>query len=322
VGPSSAEVVVQTRVSRPNLGVCSAFVESWKFTVPGPVDIGLTLGPLVRGGYDPTTSFTGGEFWRATRTPDGPATLCLRADGDRVRARAWGPGASAVLEAAPDLVGCGDDPSVFEPQHAVLRDVWRRFRGLRLGRTGAVIEALVPSILEQKVTGKEAFRSYEALVRRYGEAAPGPVELIVPPPPSTLAELPYWAYHPLGIERRRADTVRRACARAARMEEAAAMPLADAYRRLRAIQGVGQWTAAEVARVALGDPDAVSVGDYHLKNHVAWVLAGEPRATDERMLELLEPYLGQRARAIRLIEACPTPPRFGPRVRLRDIARM
>jgi 3-methyladenine DNA glycosylase/8-oxoguanine DNA glycosylase len=194
-------------------------------------------------------------------------------------------------------------------------------RGLRLGRTGAVIEALVPSILEQKVTGREAFRSYTALVRRYGELAPGPADLRLPPAPHVLAELPYWAYHPLGIERRRADIVRRACARAARLEETASMSMPDAYRRLQAIQGIGPWTAAEVARDALGDPDAVSVGDYHLKNHVAWVLAGEARATDERMLELLEPYRGQRTRAIRLIEACPTPPRFGPRVKLRDIAR-
>jgi len=290
-------------------------------SVPGPLDLGLTLGHLARGAYDPTILVDGDGFWRATRTPDGPATLNLGVDGSGVRARAWGPGAAAAIEAVPDLVGAHDDPSVFEPKHQVLRDPWRRMRGLRLGRTGAVIEALVPSILEQKVTGREAFRSYCALVRQYGERAPGSVDLQLPPAPQVLAELPYWAYHPLGIERRRADIVRRACARAARLEEAASMPIADAYRRLQAIQGIGPWTAAEVARTALGDPDAVSVGDYHLKNHVAWVLAGEPRATDERMLELLEPYRGQRARAIRLIEACPTPPRYGPRVKLRDIAR-
>ncbi|MGZ4189512.1 MAG: DNA-3-methyladenine glycosylase family protein [Actinomycetota bacterium] len=297
-------------------------MERQVFVLDGPVDLGLTVGPLVRGAYDPTARFDAEGFWRATRTPDGPATLHLAADGDRVDARAWGPGAARALAGVPALVGADDRPEVFTPRHAVLRDAWRRMRGLRLGRTGAVLEALVPSIIEQKVTGKEAFRSYERLVRRYGERAPGPAGLLVPPSPKVLAELPYWAYHPLGIERRRADIVRRACARAARLEETSSMPLEDAYRRLRAIQGIGPWTAAEVGRVAFGDPDAVSVGDYHLKNHVAWVLAGEPRATDERMLELLEPYRGQRARAIRLIEACPTPPRFGPRVKLREIARM
>ena len=290
--------------------------------VDGPLDLGLTIGHLPRGVYDPRYLIDDEGFWRATRTAEGPATLNLKGTAGGVRARAWGPGAALALAAAPALVGALDDPSVFEPKHPVLRDPWRRMRGLRLGRTGAVVEAMVPSVIEQKVTGREAFRSYWSLVRAYGERAPGPRDLLVPPAPHVLAELPYWAYHPLGIERKRADTVKRVCARAARMEEAASMPTADAYRRLQAIQGVGPWTAAEVARDALGDPDAVSVGDYHLKNHVAWVLAGEPRATDERMLELLEPYRGQRARAIRLIEACPTPPRFGPRVKLRDIARM
>jgi 3-methyladenine DNA glycosylase/8-oxoguanine DNA glycosylase len=289
--------------------------------LPEPVDLGLTLGPLVRGRWDPTVAFDVDGFWRATRTPSGPATINLRANGARVTARAWGPGAADVLSRTADLVGARDEPGAFEPKHGVLRDMSRRLRGYRLCRTGAVIEALVPSIIEQKVTGPEAFRSYGALMRKYGEPAPGPLELLIPPQPKLLAELPYWAYHPLGIERRRADTVKRACARAARMEEAASMPIADAYKRLRAIQGVGIWTAAEVAGVALGDPDAVSVGDYHLKNQVAWVLAGEPRATDERMLELLEPYRGQRTRAIRLIEACPGPLRFGPRVKLRQIAR-
>ena len=287
----------------------------------GPVDLGLTVGVLRRGAYDPTMASDPDGWWRATRTADGPATLNMRGDRGRVVVRAWGPGAVRALEAAPDLLGARDDPAAFVAHHPVLHDMHRRLRGLRLCRTGAVVEAMVPSIVEQKVTGIEAFRSYWALVRTYGEPAPGPITLMVPPKPSVLAELPYWAYHPLGIERRRADIVRRVCRRAARMEEAATMPMPDAYKRLRAIQGIGPWTAAEVARNALGDPDAVSIGDYHLKNVVAWVLAGEPRATDERMLELLEPYTGQRTRAIRLIEACPGPPRFGPRVKLRDIAR-
>ena len=101
------------------------------------------------------------------------------------------------------------------------------------------------------------------------------------------------------------------------------MSMPDAYRRLQAIQGIGPWTAAEVARVALGDPDAVSVGDFHLKNVVTFALTGEARGTDERMLELLEPYRPQRARAVRLIEMCaPSPPKFGPRIQRRNIEAM
>lgn len=286
----------------------------------GPIHLGLTLGPLRRGPADPTSRFDDDGFWRATRTPDGPATERIAFDGDRILVEAWGPGAAWLLEAVPALIGVDDDPSAFRSHHPVIRDLHRRMPGIRIGRTGAVMEALVPSILEQKVTGKEAWLAYAAIVRRYGEPAPGPAGLMLPPAPERLAGIPSYDLHPLGVERRRADTLRRACKVAVRMEEIGAMPFADAHARLRLIPGVGVWTAAEVARVALGDPDAVSVGDYHLKNQVAWVLAGEPRATDERMLELLEPYRGQRARAVRLIEASGiTAPRYGPRRPLRRL---
>ena len=87
------------------------------------------------------------------------------------------------------------------------------------------------------------------------------------------------------------------------------------------LPGIGPWSAAEVSMIALGDSDAVSLGDYHLPHQVSWALAGEPRGTDDRMIQLLEPYRGHRARVIRLltlggIQA----PRFGPRIRLRRIA--
>jgi 3-methyladenine DNA glycosylase/8-oxoguanine DNA glycosylase len=289
--------------------------------LPEPFDLERTLRAFVRTSLDPTTHMDARGFWRATRTPDGPATARFERHGAAAVVSAWGPGAERVLDAAPALLGVDDDPSAFVPRHDVIREMHRRMAGVRLGRTGAVVEALVPSIVEQKVTGKEAFRSFASLVRRFGEPAPGPAGLLLQPSPGDLASLPYHAFHPVGIERRRADTVRRVCARAPRLEECTALPLPDAYARMTAFPGVGPWTAAEVARVALGDPDAVSVGDYHLPAVVAYVLAGEERADDARMLELLEPYAGQRARAIRYIEATGiVPPRRAPRRALRRIA--
>jgi 3-methyladenine DNA glycosylase/8-oxoguanine DNA glycosylase len=89
---------------------------------------------------------------------------------------------------------------------------------------------------------------------------------------------------------------------------------AAAAARLRAYPGIGPWTAAEVTLRALGDPDAVSVGDFHLPNVVAFALAGEPRGDDARMLELLEPWRGHRARVVRLLEAGGIEaPKYGPR---------
>jgi len=286
-----------------------------------PLDLRLTLRPLIRGPGDPTMRLDRTVAIRATRTAAGPATVALEVVGRRLRAEAWGPGADLALAALPALVGLDDDPRAFRPRHRLVADLFGRLGGLRMGRTGAVMEALVPAILEQKVTGLEAFRAFRGLVVAYGERAPGAFGLRLLPAAETLAGLPYHAFHPLGVERRRADTIRWAAARATRLEEAPALPLPDAYRRLRAMPGVGAWTAAEVAVRALGDPDAVSLGDYHLPNLVAWALAGEARADDGRMIELLEPYRGQRARVIRLLEASGIrAPRFGPRMAPRAIA--
>ena len=204
----------------------------------------------------------------------------------------------------------------------MLAQLARRYPGVRIPRSRAVLESLVPAILEQKVIGEEARRALFGLVRLHGEPAPGPPErgLRLPPRPETLAALPYYAYHPLGVERRRADLIRRVAARAAWFE---ADQRAVARRRLRAahpVPGIGPWTAAEIGVRALGDRDAVSVGDFHLPNLVAFALAGEPRGTDTRLLELLEPYRGRRALAVRLLELSGIgPPRYGPRLPLRRI---
>jgi 3-methyladenine DNA glycosylase/8-oxoguanine DNA glycosylase len=89
---------------------------------------------------------------------------------------------------------------------------------------------------------------------------------------------------------------------------------------LERVPGVGQWTSAETVAVSHGDPDAVSVGDYHLKHLVVWHLTGRPRGSDEEMLELLEPFRPHRGRVIRLLETLGWPPRFGPRMPLRSFA--
>jgi 3-methyladenine DNA glycosylase/8-oxoguanine DNA glycosylase len=286
-----------------------------------PLDLGLTLGPLYRGPADPTLRMDGARAVRATRTNAGPATLALEVRGTTLKADAWGPGARAALAGVPALVGLDDDPSRLQSAHQVIHELIRRTAGLRIGRTGAVFEALLPAILEQKVTGREAFSAYRGLVRAHGEPAPGPFGLWLQPSPPTLARLPYYAFHPLGVERRRADTIRYAASRAERLEEIVGLPIDLARARLRFLPGIGPWTAAEVTMRALGDADAVSVGDFHLPNLVAWALAGEPRGDDARMLELLAPYAGQRARVIRLLEASGLrAPRYGPRLAPRSIA--
>ena len=292
--------------------------------LPLPVDLGLTLAILAHGKAHPCVrSNPDGSWWRATRTPLGPATTRFVPTDGGIRAEAWGPGKEWALDAAPELLGARDPVDGFDPAPGIVRDLHRRMPGLRIPRSRAVFETLAPTILEQKVPGAEAFASYRNLVRAFGETAPGPGGLRLPPSPEALARTPYPAFHPLGIERRRADTLRAAASRAVRLEETVGMPLPQAYRRIEAFPGVGPWSAARVAMVALGDADAVPLGDYHFPHMVAWAFIRRPRGSDEQMLELLEPFAGHRGRVLRLLLAAGvSAPRYGPRMSLRSIERI
>ena len=288
------------------------------FETSRPLDLVSTLASI---GLGPSLRIDGSDVWRATRTPEGPATIHLRQAGGRIDVEAWGPGAAWAAAQAPALCGEHDDASGFQPKDRLIADLHRRNPGLRLPRTHAVFEAFVPTVLEQKVTTIEAAAGYRALVDALGEPAPGPVRFKVPPSSEVLSKTPYWTFHRFGVERRRAVVIIQAARSASRLEETTTMDLASAYRRLLAFPGVGPWTAAKVALVALGDPDAVPVGDYHLPHTVGYALEGTSRSSDERMLELLDPYRGHRARVVRLLLLSGIgAPRFGPRMPLRDIA--
>ncbi|AZQ35197.1 DNA-3-methyladenine glycosylase 2 family protein [Streptomyces cyaneochromogenes] len=292
----------------------------------GPLDLGLVLGPLRRGPGDPTfRAMPDGSVWRACRTPAGPGTLRVGVRGAEVRGEAWGPGAEWLLEQLPDLLGAADDPSAFVPRHRLVAVARHRRPGLRLTRTGLVMESLIPSVLEQKVTTDEAYRAWRLLVRKYGEPAPGPApgRMCVMPDAETWRLIPSWEWHRAGVDNKRASTILRAVRVAARMEEAVRMPPAEAQGRLELVPGVGPWTSAEVVQRSHGAADAVTVGDLHLPGIVGFALAGDRDADDSVMLELLEPYAGQRHRAARLILLSGrVPGRRAPRMPRGDIGRL
>jgi len=278
------------------------------------LDLRRSLRPLRLGKHDPTVLLAASTMLRATRTAAGPATVRVEHQGDRVAVEAWGDGAELVLEQAPAWLGLLDDREGFEPTDRVVAELHRHADGLRMPRTGRVVEALVPAILSQKVTGFEAKRAHRQLVERWGEPAPGPGGLLLLPRADVIAELGYYDLHVTGVEKRRADTLKRAAAHGTRLEAAGERGTGTLRDRLQAIPGIGPWTIAEVTRLAHGDADAVSVGDLHLKNLVSWALAGEPRGTDDRMLELLEPFAGHRGRVCVLIESAGiSAPRYGAR---------
>lgn len=286
-----------------------------------PLDLALTLFPLQRAGrWDPAVRVSRRGAWRATHNSDGPATVRYALDGDAVEIEAWGPGAELELDRAPGVLGAEDSLDGFVPHHPLVADLHRRFPGLRVTRTRAVFEALLPAVFEQKVIGAEARAGYGRMIRRLGQAAPGPAGLMAPPGAVRIAATPYFDFHQFAIERRRAETLIGAARRADWLEATAGMPGEAARARLLSLPGIGAWTAAEVAMVALGDADAVSVGDYNLPNVVAWAFRGQRRGDDAMMLELLEPYRGHRGRVLRLLMAGGAgPPRRGPRLALRHL---
>ena len=287
-----------------------------------PVNLRQTLRPLGRGSLDPTLRWDASGVWRTLGTPDGAATLHL-AERDGVTATAWGPGAAIAIAGVPGLCGSGDDwTSLDVSSHPFRAEAWRRAPGLRLLRTNAVFEAMLPAILEQKITGLEARRAWRSLVTKYGTAAPGPAPagMKVFPAAEVWRRVPSWEWHRAGVGPQRAETIVRAAAVAASLERTLGLGRGgpEVAKKLRSLPGVGVWTAAETTQRSHGDPDSPSIGDYHLPALVGRALTGRP-VDDDGMLELLAPWAGQRQRIMRLIEVSGfTSPRFGPRMTVQD----
>ncbi|GAB3156600.1 DNA-3-methyladenine glycosylase family protein [Microbispora hainanensis] len=301
------------------------------------LDLALTLSPHRRGGGDPAWRRTpDGAIWRTSRTPEGPGTLRVTAGHGEVHAQAWGPGAGWLLETLPSLLGADDDIAGFaamlarltrsdDPRQAraaaFVAGLAGRAAGLRIGRSLRVFEALAPAVLEQKVVGREAWRAWRFLLRRYGEPAPGPAPegMYVVPPPEVWRAVPSWDWHRAGAEAVRARTIVNAARHAEKLEgTTTAASSEEADRLLRALPGIGVWTSAEVRQRAHGDPDAPSVGDFHLPAIVGYALTGQ-KTDDDGMLGLLEPFRGHRHRVVRLIELSGVrPPARGPRMAARD----
>ncbi|MET0304201.1 MAG: DNA-3-methyladenine glycosylase 2 family protein [Microbacteriaceae bacterium] len=287
------------------------------------VSLRLTLGVLPQGGTDPTVQRDGSAWWITMLTPLGDATLRLDGGGRLpVSAAAWGDGAEWAIDRVPELLGAGDADDEFEAhRHPLVAELHRRAPGLRLTRTAQVMASLVPAVLFQKVTAKEAKASWRWLLRRYGRPAPGPapIGMRVVPSPAEWHRIPSWDWHRAGVGPQRSDTIMRVAAVGTSLDRAANVDGVEARRRMRTIVGVGEWTAAETAQRSHGDADAVSFGDFHICKRVGWALTGS-RVDDDGMRELLEPWAGQRQRVVRLIEtsAAGAYERHGPRMTIAD----
>ena len=292
-------------------------------TPHGGGSVATALSAYRFGAGDPTTRLGHGEFWRASYTPAGAATVRITWNAGRIEAQGWGPGRGWMLARVPAMTGALDPGFRFDAAHPAVLRAQRNHPDVRFGASHMLYHELIPTILGQRITAGEAVRPWHRLCRRLGQPAPGPADgLLLPPPPTTLKGRPAWWFHPLGVEAKRAEALRVVAKHAEKLWAWAELSAAEAAAKLALLAGVGQWTIGSVLSSALGDPDAVAVGDYHLKNIVSYALAGEPRGTDERMLDLLAPYAGQRGRVVRLLQLDGhRPPAFGPRHRILPMAR-
>jgi len=295
-----------------------SLTQTWRLAHPVP--LGRMILGRRRGGGDPTYRLEGvgdrARHWRGLRTPDGPVTLVLHQDRDGdVHGEAWGEGARWALDAVPGLLGQHDDPSGFVPDHPVLAEAARVVGEVRIGGGGLVMEAMVPAIIEQKVTGQEAFAGFRRLVQRYGERAPGPhPSLFVQPTPEVLRQVPSWEWLRLPVDPARSRAVVTAARVADSLERTIGLPGDEVERRLTSLPGIGVWTAAEVRQRAHGDPDAVSFGDYHVAKDVGWAITGRPW-NDAELAEFLEPFRPHRGRVVTLLGILGARrPRRGPRM--------
>jgi 3-methyladenine DNA glycosylase/8-oxoguanine DNA glycosylase len=279
-----------------------AYEDVW--TPDWALDVRRVVSRDRRGTGDPTLRFAEDGVWRTTTTPDGPATVRLTGPVAALRVQAWGPGADWAGRRVPRWLGAEDGLTGFDAAvHPLVARVHRATPWLRLGSTGRVWDALVPAVLEQKVTTVEAHRVWREFLRLAGEPAPGPAPdgMRVVPSAQRVLDVTDWQWHRCGLDGARRRALRAVATVASRLEPEAGCDSAVLQRRLCSIPGIGVWTAAEVVQRTFGDPDTVSVGDYHLKNIVGWALAGRRDTDDAGMLELLEPWRGHRQRVVRLL---------------------
>ncbi len=247
----------------------------------------------------------------------------VRRDRGAVIGDAWGAGARWLLSRLEAISGLEDHPEGFRTDDPVVHELHRSNPGLRFGRSDLVFGSLLAAICGQKVTGREAAAALRGLSRRFGSPAPGPdPRLRLPPEPAVMAKAPYYDYHRLHLEKRRADLIRIVSSDATRIDRLAETSPGEAATFLKGIPGIGEWTTAKTLEVSHGDPDQVAVGDFHFKHIVVHHLTGKDRGTDEEMLQLLEPFRPHRGRVIRLLHTLGHEPKFGPRLSPRDITRM
>ena len=209
----------------------------------------------------------------------------------------------AVLQRVRQGLDLDADPALIDPVLALLPLPLRP--GTRLPGAMDGFETAVRIVLGQQVTVKAARTLVQRLVGRFGEpiTTPFPALTHLFPDAPALAAADPEVIGKLGIVRQRVKALQSLAAAVAQgdIELHRGAPLQATMDALRALPGIGEWTAQLVAMRALAWPDAWPASDIGLMNALEAALPALGRTlarNPKHITTLAEPWRPWRAYAV------------------------
>lgn len=250
----------------------------------GPYGLRMSLGPA----RDGTVRIRDGCAELAFATDAGPAYARVAQQSDGLlRIALDAPDDAAALDRLRFLLAVDDDIAPFlalAERDSLLRPLVARARGMRAGRTGTCLHALVRAMAGQLITTREAWDIERAIVRRAGGEHAG---MLLSPSREGLGRLSAAQIAACGLAPRRASALVRV-SRVLDLERLAGVPPEAAAARLLREPQLGPWTVGCVFLHGLGRYDRGLVGDLGLIKLCSSLLGR--RAEAEDTAELLAPY--------------------------------
>ena len=265
------------------------------------------------GQWDPTQVLSNHRLVKAFRFEDNPCVLDAQVMDGRLNVHLRASGVLPSDDQVTRLFGL-HRPSLAVEGHPFLERISREKKGIHLGQSTHLGMDLIKTTFQQLIEWRDAATIWRRWILQAGTRIPG-TDLYCPPAYSEVNHHTLDLLHGCGLSRKRAALVREIARLGPRLDGWASESASTIRRRLMSIRGIGAWTTEHCLGFSFNEDDVVVTGDFQLPHTVAWALAGQARGSDQRMLELLEPWAGRRWHVLRLIFASDIrAPRRGPRL--------
>jgi AraC family transcriptional regulator, regulatory protein of adaptative response / DNA-3-methyladenine glycosylase II len=239
----------------------------------------------------------GNRIWKALLTPDGPAVLEISLEGDgawcRVHAtKKMGRESLAQLHAsALRMMGLNNEVALFEKRVAGALPVFARRKGLRVPNIPTGFDGLAWAIIGQQINVAFATALRREIIRLGGEPCDG--GMIAHPTPSRVADIGVAALTKRRYSRSKAEYLTGAAKEVAEgrldIEGLPDGSAKAAEKKLKAVRGVGVWTA-RYAMLRGGFADSAPVGDSALATALQRAHGMEERPDHDAVHRLMLGY--------------------------------